>query len=80
MLLVEVRSVNDELYGKGSLVEKNAFIYNSHYRRFIERTEFRKKLENLGFEIVFEEEKKGFSKTKESDPALIRIIAKKKDK
>ena len=80
LLLVEVRSINDELYGKGSLVEKNAFIYNSHYRRFIERTEFRKKLENLGFEIVFEEEKKGFSKTKESDPTLIRIIAKKKNK
>ena len=80
LLLVEVRSINDELYGKGSLVEKNAYIYNSHYRRFIDKTEFRKKLENLGFEIISEEEKKGFSKTKESDPTLIRIIAKKKNK
>ena len=77
LFFVEVRSTKDELYGKGKLVEKNAFFYNEHYRRFIDKAEFGRKLEKLGFEIIFEKEKKGFSKTRESDPTLIRIVAKK---
>lgn len=77
LFFVEVRSTKDELYGKGKQVGKNAFLYNDHYRRFIDKEEFCRKLEALGLEIIFAEEGKGLSKTKESDPVLIRIIAKK---
>lgn len=78
LFFVEVRSTKDELYGKGKEVAKNAFIYNGHFRRFIDIQIFRKKLETLGFEIIYADEKMGFSKTEESDPMLIRLIAKKR--
>ena len=51
---------------------------NIKIRRFIDRQVFLEKLEKLNFEIVYAEEKNGFSKTKKSDPTLIRIIAKKR--
>lgn len=77
LFFIEARSTKDELYGKGKKVAKNAFIYNNHFRRFIDKQEFERKLEELGFKIIFIEEKKGFSQTKESNPTLIRLIAKK---
>ena len=32
---IEVRSVHDPLYGKGEALERNAFFYDNHYRRFL---------------------------------------------
>ena len=48
ILAIEARTTNDEIYGKGIEIENNAFIYNEHYRRFIDVNEFRKKIENWG--------------------------------
>lgn len=76
ILYIEARTTKDEIYGKGKEVERNAYIYNGHYRRFINPIEFRVKLENLGFEILSIEERNGFSKTETSDPVLMRCIAK----
>ena len=73
---VEARTIHDEIYGKGTKISKNAFIYNEHYRRFIDPDVFKNKLEKIGFEIVYLEERNGFSMTKESDPVLMRCIAK----
>ena len=78
LFFVEMRSTKDELYGKGEEVAINAFVYNGHFRRFIDRQVFLEKLEKFNFETVYAEEKNGFSKTKESNPTLIRIIAKKR--
>ncbi len=75
IFFVEARTVNDDLYGKGIRVNKNAFIYDDHYRRFIDANEFRIKLERMKFEILLFEEKTGFSKTESSDPMLMRCIA-----
>lgn len=80
MLFIEARSTKDEIFGLGVEVEKNAFFYNGHYRRFIDINDFRGKLLNYGFEIVQLEERKGFSRTETSDPVLLRCIAKKCDK
>lgn len=71
--------MNDNLYGKGIRVNKNAFIYDDHYRRFIDANEFRLKLERMKFEILLFEEKTGFSKTESSDPVLLRCIARLKE-
>ena len=30
-----MRSVHDPLYGKGEALERNAFFYDNHYRRFL---------------------------------------------
>ncbi len=36
---IEVRSIHDPIYGKGEEVERNAFFYDCHYRRFIDMDE-----------------------------------------
>lgn len=75
LFCIEARTINDEIYGKGIKVAHNAFEYNDHFRRFIDVDEFKKKLEKLGFTIIYIEESQGFSKTEKSDPMLMRVIA-----
>ncbi|MCI7107483.1 MAG: adenylyl-sulfate kinase [Agathobacter sp.] len=77
---IEVRSVKDELYGKGQKIAKNAFVYNDHFRRFIDKEELQQKLENIGFEILSLQEGVNFSRTDVSNPTLIRVIAQKVSK
>lgn len=72
---VEARSINDELYGKGRAIEKNAFIYHGHYRRFIDLDDLCRKLRDSGFGIEMAEESNGFAPYGESDPKIIRVIA-----
>ena len=74
---VEVRSVNDELYGKGEQVEKHSYIYDGHYRRFVVLEEIKRKLQRVGFTILYAEEKQGFAPLGEMDPPVIRIVAEK---
>ena len=78
IFFIEARTVKDSLYGKGVCVNKNAFIYDKHYRRFIDANEFKLKLKIMNYEIIFFEEKTGFSKTEYSDPVLMRCIARLK--
>lgn len=35
LFFIEVRSVNDELYGQGEKVGENSYIFDGHFRRFI---------------------------------------------
>lgn len=75
LLFIEARTVNDDLYGKGKLVGKNAYIYNDHYRRFVETEDLGAAIKQQGFEVLSIEENTGFSKTDQSDPVLLRLIA-----
>ncbi|WP_037353022.1 adenylyl-sulfate kinase [Selenomonas sp. FC4001] len=75
LLFIEARTINDDLYGKGTLVGKNAYLYNDHYRRFINKNELEDAIKKLGFEILYLDENTGFSKTETSDPVLLRVIA-----
>ncbi len=77
LFLIEVRSVNDEIYGKGVEVAKDSYVYEKHFRRFIRRNELEEELKKVGFEIAYSEEKRGFAPFKGEDPKVIRIIAKK---
>lgn len=72
---VEVRSVNDPLYGKGKAVERNAFFYDNHYRRFIVRDELVHALEGCGFRVEYAKEQTGFAPYGNDDPPVIRIVA-----
>lgn len=74
---IEVRSVNDDIYGKGEKVAEDSYIFDGHFRRFIRREELEERLRGNGFEIVTSEEKKGFAVYKTQDPLVIRIVAKK---
>lgn len=76
LFFIEVRSVNDELFGKGKKLGKNTY-YTDHPRRFIELTELRTNLTKFGFEIIYQLESKGLAPYKEEDPTVIRVIAQK---
>lgn len=75
LFFVEVRSVNDELYGQGKKVGKNAYIFDGHFRRFVELDQLVKKMERVGFVICSAMEERGFAPFGDSDPLIIRIIA-----
>jgi lipopolysaccharide cholinephosphotransferase len=74
---IEVRSVKDELFGKGIEVGRNAFTYGGHYRRFIVMQELLGSLSDCGFVIKYSEQKKGFAPFMGDDPEVLRIIAEK---
>ncbi len=74
---VEVRSVNDELYGKGEQVGRNAFHYQGHFRRFVEKSELENKMKSAGFVVEYSEESRGFAPFGEDDPQVIRMILRK---
>ena len=75
---IEVRSIHDYLYGKGTKIGKNSFEFNDHFRRFIDKRELEEKIVRLGFNIRYSEENTNFSKTEQSNPTLIRLVAEKK--
>ena len=74
---IEVRSVNDPLYGKGKAVDRNAFFYDNHYRRFIVRDELVHSLQSHGFLVEYAREQTGFAPYGNDDPPVIRIVAAK---
>lgn len=82
LLFIEVRGLKNELYKKGYPVKGdfNAFIYEGHYRRFIDSTVLSKQLIEKGFEIIYSSEKKGFAPYKGENQTFIRIVARKNDK
>jgi len=77
LFFIEVRGIHDEIYGKGEPAGRNAYIYNNHFRRFIVNDELIEALINDGFEILYNEESRGFAKYGDEDPIIIRIIARK---
>lgn len=74
---IEVRSINDELYGKGQKVGRNSYVYEGHFRRFIVKKELEQKLICAGFVIEYSEEQKDFAPFGNSNPPIIRIIGRK---
>ncbi len=76
---IETRGKNNELYKLGNPVsgEPDAYIYEDHYRRFVDIQKLKGKLIQLGFNIIFAEEKSGFAPFNETDFKFIRVIAQK---
>lgn len=72
---IEARSIHDGKYGLGQEVEKNAYILNGHYRRFIDPAELVSKLENIGFAIVEQEESDQFAPQKGDNAVCVRVVA-----
>ena len=78
ILAIEVRSIHDELYGKGCCVGRNSYVFENHYRRFIDINELISKLIESGFDIQYAEENVDFAPFKNSNPKIIRIVARKR--
>ena len=76
-LFIEVRGVNDPLFGKGRQVERNAYFYDNHYRRFIVLDELVASLEQRGFRVEYAQERTGFAPYGNDDPPVIRVVAAK---
>lgn len=76
MFMIEVRSTKDPLYGVGEALEDNAY-FTDHYRRFIDSSEFIKKVIEIGFKLVYFIEENNLSIYKDDNPYLIRAILEK---
>ncbi len=74
---IEARSIHDGKYGLGKNVEKNAFIYDGHYRRYIDMAELEQKLKSVGFTLVEKKESDRFAPKKGEHSVCIRVIAQK---
>ena len=73
LLLVEARTVFDELFGEGTEVERNAFV-SDHFRRFLDPEEFRERV-NTQMKVEYFEVSRGFAKYKAEDPQVLRMVA-----
>lgn len=76
-LCIETRGQKNELYKKGDPVEgeKNAYIFNEHYRRFVDFEDFKEEISAVGFKIIEAAEKTGFAPFEDTDYHFIRVIA-----
>lgn len=74
-LFIEVRSIHDEKFGKGTEIAKNTFLLDDHHRRFICMEELLSKMIRLGFSIRYAEESRGFAPFNDENPPVIRIVA-----
>ena len=76
-LLLEARSVRGSLYGRGLAVpgERDAFIHDGHYRRFLRSGELCAELTGLGLMIDELTEADGLAVFKDDDPVVIRVVA-----
>jgi tellurite methyltransferase len=78
LFCIEMRGLKNELYQKGTPSEqRNTYLYDEHFRRFICIDEFTSKLMKLGFKIITSLEERGFSPFNGNDETFIRVVAKK---
>jgi len=79
LLCIEVRGQKNEIYKMGEAVEneEDAFIYNNHYRHFLNFNNLCDDLKKLGFFLDFAAEDKGFAPFNGQNETYIRVIARK---
>lgn len=79
LFCIEVRGQKNEIYKLGKQVEneEDAYIYDDHYRRFLNFDTLCNDLKNLGFNIVFAAEEKGFAPFNGQDETYIRVVVRK---
>ena len=77
LLLIEVRSIKDDIYGLGRKIARNTYVYNDHCRRFVVIDELIEKIKLIGFKIILANQDRGYAVYKDQNPIVIRIIAKK---
>ena len=77
LFCIEVRTINDPLYGIGDFCSENTFVTDNHKRRFIDTKVFRKQVLDLGFKELYFIEENNLSIYKNDNPVLMRIILQK---
>jgi|TARA_B110001452_G_scaffold241702_1_gene224032 tellurite methyltransferase len=76
LFMIETRTIYDELYGVGKKVGDNEYV-STHYRRFIDPVEIKKKLQKI-FNIKLFKLGRNYAKYKNENPKVLRIILSKK--
>ena len=76
LFYIEIRSIHDELFGKGEALTDNSFV-TDHYRRFVEFDSFVSRLESAGFKVLYKLQSKGLAVYKSEDPIVIRVVVQK---
>ena len=76
---IECRSINDPLSRKGEILSHTERL-KGHYRRFIILEEFKKRLGQVGFEVIEAIESNGLAMFRDEDPVVIRMNALKLDR
>lgn len=71
LVLIEVRTIYDELYGVGSPAGRNAFI-TDHYRRFIDPSDLKSKISDH-FSIIDFKVSDNFANYLNENPIVLRI-------
>ncbi|MGI9602950.1 MAG: class I SAM-dependent methyltransferase [Acidimicrobiales bacterium] len=71
-LLIEARTINDPLYGKGTEVGEHEFI-TDHYRRHLDAQEFLTRVLDQGFQLHFFHESNGLAVFQDEDPVVVRV-------
>lgn len=77
LLCIEARTINDELYGKGTKGNDPHSFITDHYRRFIEPNELISSLMPR-YDILYINVSKGLAIHRDEDPECVRVIARKK--
>lgn len=79
LLCIEVRGKKNEIFRKGEKVidEDDAYVYENHYRRFLDFNELCDQLKEVGFSLIYSREDKGFAPFKNTNETFIRVIAQK---
>lgn len=72
---IEVRSVHDPLFGLGEKLGRNAWRYDSHYRRFVVLEELVEELFKCNFHVIYAEENIDFAPFGQDNPPVIRVTA-----
>ena len=73
ILMIEVRTVYDELYGKGKKISKFEY-FDTHYRRFLIPSDLKKNI-SKSFKIKYFKVSRNFAKYKKENPKVLRLIA-----
>ena len=79
LVALEFRTIKDILMKKGKKISKYERM-TDHYRRFIDPNKFKKKLEKLGFKILYKKLGINMSKSPNDNPHLCRIIFSRSNK
>jgi len=76
LLCIEVRTINDPLYGVGEQCGEDTFL-TDHKRRFINSKVFLENVLSIGFTLLYFTEERDLSIYKDDNPVLMRIILRK---
>jgi|MDTC01.2.fsa_nt_gb ubiquinone/menaquinone biosynthesis C-methylase UbiE len=71
-LMIETRTIYDDLFGKGTKISKNEYL-TDHYRRFIDPNKIKGKLKKK-FRLIYSFLGKNVAKFKKENPKVLRII------